>query len=482
MRPTRSALKGVSISESSPAPSLFGGNTRPEYSNTVTATPPTSIHDRLASLIRKKKPIPGVRKKVVNRGKLNKYPDLRFDSEVGETAMFLIEEEKKRNLMEFPKNNVASVAMTSDAYRPDQLQMLQFRADTSERGFMDMFWLETNIDVDMLAANLENIIRDYLGEEPQYAEATGDTIMAVPGEAIIRISREDDRETEGYYQYNVWVSADFALFSLISDYVKGIKVERPRKEGVYTLTIRYYNVDPMQGLQARRFRMTTTDFEDTHGELYPYIDSDVFIDLYSESKESIVILQGEPGTGKTSLVKLIMREMAKRNKQDLEIAYIKDRKVLMRNDFWINMTDANYDLMVLDDLDEELLPRTENDDNTIVNNLLSFSDGIFQSDTKILVTTNLSTSRIDPALVRPGRCFDALRAIPLSVSQARDLWVGFYEMEAEQFDRSFAREVEKGEVTQARLVSEVLRIRAMGEAPYLLDQRISVRKEYIEQG
>ena len=54
---------------------------------------------------------------------------------------------------------------------------------------------------------------------------------------------------------------------------------------------------------------------------------------------------------------------------------------------------------------------------------LNLGDGILSNKKKkIIITTNLENlSSIDPALTRPGRCFDALEFTPLTKEQALKL-------------------------------------------------------------
>jgi ATP-dependent 26S proteasome regulatory subunit len=77
--------------------------------------------------------------------------------------------------------------------------------------------------------------------------------------------------------------------------------------------------------------------------------------------------------------------------------------------------------MVIEDSDTFLRART--DGNTMMHRFLNVGDGLVTTKGKKLIfSTNLpSTKDIDPALIRPGRCFDVLNFNLLNKEQAKVL-------------------------------------------------------------
>jgi SpoVK/Ycf46/Vps4 family AAA+-type ATPase len=69
---------------------------------------------------------------------------------------------------------------------------------------------------------------------------------------------------------------------------------------------------------------------------------------------------------------------------------------------------------------------TESASDTIrlkfISNFLSYTDGIFSSDTKFVITTNQGVANIDTAILRKGRCFDVLSFRFLNNSEALAIW------------------------------------------------------------
>jgi ATPase family associated with various cellular activities (AAA) len=244
--------------------------------------------------------------------------------------------------------------------------------------------------------------------------------------------------------------------------------EMPNQE---MISISYYVCGP-QGVDVRSIDIAKNKIEPIFPKLYPDINIDALYNDYMSAKESILFLTGKPGVGKTTFLRYVLQKfsspdprkdwdgesvMAHRFHCDAEdggIAYIKDTQVLMQSAFWAMLTSAKYKLLILDDLDFALSQR-ENKDNSLVSNLLSFSDGLFGTNTKILVTTNTQVNDIDEALLRPGRCFDFLILNPLSRKDALRLWCEELKMQEENFTLKWPR---SKTVTQSDLMSFYYRI------------------------
>jgi len=229
-----------------------------------------------------------------------------------------------------------------------------------------------------------------------------------------------------------------------------------------------------QGVLATQYiTLSKTDQTHIYPELYPTVDINILNNNFRDSREKILILYGDPGVGKTTFIKHMLYTGFYKT-----IGYIKDTNAMKNGEFWAMASSTNYDLLIFDDLDNALGPRENNDDNSFINNLLSYSDGIITKSCKVVITTNQPIERIDSALIRPGRCFDFLVLPSLTAEQAEDIWLNVLKMNKSDFDIKFNN---MNEITQAALMAECNAIAAQrqcrsyvknGDQYYSIGQKI----------
>ena len=136
---------------------------------------------------------------------------------------------------------------------------------------------------------------------------------------------------------------------------------------------------------------------------YPWlngIELDDYLQSYLDSSESILLLYGKPGTGKSNLLKYLLQfsgECALITYQDS----VRDLDLMFSS-----FLKGPEKFLIIEDADEFLIKREQG--NTAMKRLLNITDGLTSNkDKKVIFTTNLTnTSSIDPALRREGRCYD----------------------------------------------------------------------------
>lgn len=203
------------------------------------------------------------------------------------------------------------------------------------------------------------------------------------------------------------------------------------------------------------------DLHDIIPDLYPTIDVAKLKENFNSARENILILYGEPGVGKTSFIKYLVATGGYEN-----VAYIKDPVLFSNGELWTSLLDEDYDLVIFDDVDDLFQNRKKNKDAPFVSQLLSFSDGLIRLKTKVIITTNQELTEIDPALRRPGRCFDFLVLPPLTKDEALEVWKNVLKMDEGQF-----RFQDDDIVTQAALMSD-----------YHLITQGAIERSYIKKG
>lgn len=230
------------------------------------------------------------------------------------------------------------------------------------------------------------------------------------------------------------------------------------------IEIGYFYKSSSKGFSTSTLYVDREKLLPVYPELYPDIDINKLLQAYAQARESILMLYGAPGVGKTTFIKFLLAAG-----EFESVAYVKDPEVMNMGDMWGELTNSEYDLIIFDDLDSGLTPRSKNKTNSnFMTQLLSYSDGIFHaSNTKIIITTNQHIGEIDGALVRPGRCFDFIHLHPLTRAHALIAWTELLKLPIARFNAVFK---EDEEITQAALMSEVT------------TRGVKVRRDYIKSG
>ena len=153
-------------------------------------------------------------------------------------------------------------------------------------------------------------------------------------------------------------------------------------------------------------------------EMYPFLEGESLEDYYTnfmKSNASILLLIGPPGTGKTTFIRGLLQQ----TNSSAMVSY--DANVLEKDYVFANFIEGNKSVMVLEDADMFLKSRKEG--NTMMHKFLNVGDGLVTTrNKKLIFSTNLpSISDIDPALIRPGRCYDILHFSELDQKQAENL-------------------------------------------------------------
>jgi len=163
--------------------------------------------------------------------------------------------------------------------------------------------------------------------------------------------------------------------------------------------------------------------EELHDEAYPVLGEPVyeFIRRYLAASETVLIVLGPPGGGKTRLVRGILGELSRRKGHSAEIMYTCDKQALEGDEIFVNFITGSHDAFIVEDADHMLTPRANG--NHDLHRFLAIADGLVRAQgRKIIFTTNLpNVGDLDDALLRPGRCFAAVHTRSLTRLEAARL-------------------------------------------------------------
>jgi ATPase family associated with various cellular activities (AAA) len=154
-----------------------------------------------------------------------------------------------------------------------------------------------------------------------------------------------------------------------------------------------------------------------HDSYYPWLGEPVasYFARYLEDSASVLFIMGEPGTGKTSLLRHFIYE------HQLKAVITYEEQLLNSDEMFVNFLSMGDDaVLVIEDAESLVNAREIGGGTTLMTRFLNVSDGLVHlANRKIIFTTNQNDFRgVDPALIRPGRCFGAVKARALSYGEA----------------------------------------------------------------
>lgn len=161
------------------------------------------------------------------------------------------------------------------------------------------------------------------------------------------------------------------------------------------------------------------DIELNYGEEFIPIHKKIIDTLNTQNSKGLVLLHGEPGTGKTHYLKYIASK-------------VKDKKVLFIPPFLAEfitspqmtpfLIDNANSVLFIEDAERVITDRNENG-SAGVSNILNITDGILSDilNIQIVATFNMDKAKIDSALLRKGRLIAEHRFDALSVENSNKL-------------------------------------------------------------
>lgn len=237
----------------------------------------------------------------------------------------------------------------------------------------------------------------------------------------------------GQYEFYIWCT-DRNRVSLISEDIK-------EKLNPYRTSSVNWSFTTLSG-EIHKKEIFLEKSEPLVKSFYPWLPTDTVQDYFREylsSPESILLLTGIPGTGKTTFIRSLILE----NNLNADLTY--DEKLMNSDEFFLRfIDDAEKDILVIEDADHLLYDRDESQNN-ILAKILNISDGIIKNVTKkIVFSTNITDiDRIDPALIRPGRCYDVLDFRKLTFEESKQVLI----------DKGINRTLDERSYTLAELFS-----------------------------
>lgn len=205
---------------------------------------------------------------------------------------------------------------------------------------------------------------------------------------------------------DIWART-LARLEAVRDRLLALGGEHVRRHEMFTIDWRFGGGGPF-GLRGVCFDEAAEPA--LLNEAYPALDGPVdgFVRRFLNARETVLVVLGPPGTGKTRLVRSILSEMSRRKNDSAQVLYTADKKAMESDTIFVGFITGDHDAFVIEDADHLLRARANG--NTDLHRFLAIADGVVRAQgRKIIFTTNLpNIADIDEVLVRPGRAFGVL--------------------------------------------------------------------------
>ena len=163
-----------------------------------------------------------------------------------------------------------------------------------------------------------------------------------------------------------------------------------------------------------------TDLELNYGSDFMKIHDVIVSRLNSNNDKGIILLHGDPGTGKTSYIKHLTTLI-----KDKDILFIPPSMAEMLSEPSIIpfLMDHKNSILIIEDAERVISDREGNGSPAGVSNILNLTDGILGDclNIQVIATFNMKREKIDQALLRKGRLIAEHKFDKLSVDDANKL-------------------------------------------------------------
>ncbi|MEL6593348.1 MAG: AAA family ATPase, partial [Bacteroidota bacterium] len=168
----------------------------------------------------------------------------------------------------------------------------------------------------------------------------------------------------------------------------------------------------------------TSNFQDLdiashYNDDFAEIDQ-LIVKSLDEPSSGLILLHGEPGTGKTSYIKYLISKFEKRSFIFVQNEFVKE---LLKPEFVTFILRHKDVVLIIEDAERVIRSRDYASEGSVVSTILQLTDGLFSDylNLKIICTFNSSLEKIDSALLRKGRMIASYEFKPLALTKAQKL-------------------------------------------------------------
>ncbi len=215
--------------------------------------------------------------------------------------------------------------------------------------------------------------------------------------AVVLSDNHLSKELIQQAQFSIYYHTENKKINDVKSYIINNRVE-DEKQGVINLVCQNQS-----GLFLKEYTIKNVpiDFDANYNEDFKEIDKIIIQRLNTENDKGLVLLYGEPGTGKTNYIRRIINNVDKKR-----ILYMPpDMATQLANPALVPfLAEVPNSILIIEDAENVLLKR-QGQHNQAISNILNLSDGLFGDclNIQIVATFNTDLRNIDEALLRKGR-------------------------------------------------------------------------------
>lgn len=227
-----------------------------------------------------------------------------------------------------------------------------------------------------------------------------------------------------YYPYNQ-SAKDIQKYL---DLTKGLeaKPKKPKRRGrVYMLGIKGTGMKATEAFIPFKLDSFKFSLEDNYAPDFHDPAAHIIHSLNRKDGKGVVILHGDPGTGKSFFLRHLCKVLKKK------ILYIPPAMVqYITNPYFMQLLQRHKNsVLIIEDGDNVVKKRDEHSDTQTVSSILNLTDGMLQDVLKlqVVITFNTDIDKTDPALRRVGRLIaeHKLKNLPKDHAQKLSDKLGF---------------------------------------------------------
>jgi len=172
------------------------------------------------------------------------------------------------------------------------------------------------------------------------------------------------------------------------------------------------------GLKAYDVAEFNCDIKSHYNDDFAEFDSKIINHLNIENDKGLVLLHGKPGTGKTSYIRYLTKNVNKR----MIFLSPEVSQQISSPEFITTLSEYPNSIIVIEDA-ENVIKTRRSGGSSVISNLLNLTDGLLADCLKIqlICSFNTDVSAIDKALLRKGRLIAMYEFNELKQNKAAEL-------------------------------------------------------------